>query len=90
MLLFLYPFLLSVSLCVYFFVTVQLVSTVVTHARPLRREYKLLTLLHSIDPTNYLFTNCFSRFSYFFVIFLRRRVSRFSSVSQKESESLSR
>lgn len=38
---------------------------------PFCREYKLLTLLHSIDPTNYLFTNWFFTF---FVIFLRRRV----------------
>lgn len=37
------------------------------------REYKLLTLLHSIDPTNYLFTNWFFTFFLCF-IFLRRRV----------------
>lgn len=37
------------------------------------REYKLLTLLHSIDPTNYLFTNWFFTF-FFCFIFLRRRV----------------
>lgn len=32
------------------------------------RDYKLLTLLHSIDPTNYLFTNWFSTFVLFFFV----------------------
>lgn len=58
----------SVSLCVLVLFTVQFLIS--RHA--FFREYKLLTLLHSIDPTNYLFTNWFFTF---FVIFLRRRVS---------------
>lgn len=62
-------------ICVYFLVLFTVQCLIFRHA--FCREYKLLTLLHSIDPTNYLFTNWFFTC---FVIFLRRRVCEFQEI----------